>query len=1090
VSQNSHSILFLGGESGEAGTVRDALRELAEQFELSVVPDIADALHAIESGQFDIVFLDVSGMNGGLREVITRIKSRGCESPSVIALAVRDRPEGDSLLLSGACDYLLAGRGDPASLLGAVRSVIERRKLTKALAFSNERYSRLLGSVTDYTYSVVIRDNRPVTSSHSPGCAAVTGYTVDEYHADPHLWFRMIHHSDRQAVLHMVSQVLCGGNPAPLEHRIIHKTGDIRWIRNTPMPRYDQQGILIAYDGLVTDITARKRAEEALLESETRYRTLVDTTPDTIFLVDRDLRFLFVNNAGSRMIGKQSDELTGKKHGDVFPPDVARKQEVLIQRVFSTGAPLETDIRHCVGSREVWNFARLVPMFDDGGSVSTVLGVVMDITDRKLAEEALRQSEQLLQREFLNVQRAKQEWEITFDTISDPIFIHDKNCRIIRANKAYQEVAGIPFQDIIGKPFPEIFPNIDNTVDVEGGDVIRLDARQPNYYVEELAMPSLSRVFRGKTYPIYDDAGELLHCVQVLEDITETKRAEDAMKQEMEISANLLMLAEAATDSLDPGKLMEWMTVYCRKVLNAGFLLSYLWDGATNSYRPERQQGLSSVVTPLFKTEPLDPRRDGVAPLVAAKRPVVLAALAEQPDAGRSRRFTVVPVETGATAAAETVVEAPFDWMSRHAMCIVIPLVGKAAPLGLLVAGFDDHRILSDRDRKLIGGIARQASLALDEASLYHTAMERSMALAHKVEILKVIHEIDMNILSSLEPKEVVETALQNITKVIPCDRAEAMILDVEQHLLVRYPGSGGSETGGRILSISDTSASEVLASCRTRYDPDIGADDGLRKEEAGLLMDGFRSLLRTPLIVKGSAAGFVSLASRRRAAFTFEDLGSLEQLAGLIGIAFENIRLVTDMQELFFGTVKSLSSAIDAKSSWTAGHSERVTRYALMLGQETGMNGPELRSLEMAALLHDVGKLGTYDMILDKECSLTADEYEIIKRHPVRGAELLKPIKQMRHILPAVLHHHERYDGSGYPDGLKGSDIPGLARVLAVADAFDSMTAWRPYRRTFTCQEAIAELRRCAGTQFDPVLVEAFIASLQKLDQDPARAA
>ena len=130
---------------------------------------------------------------------------------------------------------------------------------------------------------------------------------------------------------------------------------------------------------------------------------------------------------------------------------------------------------------------------------------------------------------------------------------------------------------------------------------------------------------------------------------------------------------------------------------------------------------------------------------------------------------------------------------------------------------------------------------------------------------------------------------------------------------------------------------------------------------------------------------------------------------------------------------------------------------------------------LKIASLLHDIGKLGTYDVILNKTDDLTAEEWELVKMHPAKGADILKPIKHLEHVIPIIKYHHERVDGTGYPDGLKGGDIPRLARILCVADAFDAMTANRPYQRVLNNSEALVRLRESAGTQFDPNVVDAF---------------
>lgn len=182
------------------------------------------------------------------------------------------------------------------------------------------------------------------------------------------------------------------------------------------------------------------------------------------------------------------------------------------------------------------------------------------------------------------------------------------------------------------------------------------------------------------------------------------------------------------------------------------------------------------------------------------------------------------------------------------------------------------------------------------------------------------------------------------------------------------------------------------------------------------------------------------------------------------------------ELRALFLAALESLASAIEAKSPWTRGHSERVADYAVKIGQSLGQAEGELERLRIAGLLHDIGKIGTYDALLDKPGKLTDAEYETIKQHSGKGAELLAPIKQLRDIIPWVRGHHERFDGTGYPDGLKGEDIPLVARILAVADTFDAMTAERPYRTAPGKAYTLEEIRQHAGTQFDPKVVEAFL--------------
>jgi HD-GYP domain-containing protein (c-di-GMP phosphodiesterase class II) len=189
----------------------------------------------------------------------------------------------------------------------------------------------------------------------------------------------------------------------------------------------------------------------------------------------------------------------------------------------------------------------------------------------------------------------------------------------------------------------------------------------------------------------------------------------------------------------------------------------------------------------------------------------------------------------------------------------------------------------------------------------------------------------------------------------------------------------------------------------------------------------------------------------------------------------------------IFIHTSIAMAAAIDARDPYTHGHTERVTTYCLAISRE--LEGiPEMghyknfrETLQISALLHDIGKIGVPDHILNKHGKLAPEEFEEIKKHSIIGATILHPIKELSDVAKEVRHHQECFDGSGYPDGLKGMDIPLVARIIAVADAFDAITTDRPYKKKKQIEDAIQELKRCSGTQFDPVIVSAFILAYEK---------
>jgi HD-GYP domain-containing protein (c-di-GMP phosphodiesterase class II) len=170
------------------------------------------------------------------------------------------------------------------------------------------------------------------------------------------------------------------------------------------------------------------------------------------------------------------------------------------------------------------------------------------------------------------------------------------------------------------------------------------------------------------------------------------------------------------------------------------------------------------------------------------------------------------------------------------------------------------------------------------------------------------------------------------------------------------------------------------------------------------------------------------------------------------------------------------LTSAVDAKDAYTCGHSERVAAISKQLTLEAGLPDALAERVYMAGLLHDVGKIGVPESVLQKTGRLTPEEFEQMKRHPQIGARILRDVKQISDLIPGVLHHHERFDGQGYPNGLTGENIPIMGRIICLADCFDAMTSNRTYRKALPLEVALTEIRRCSGTQFDPVLTESFL--------------
>ncbi len=245
------------------------------------------------------------------------------------------------------------------------------------------------------------------------------------------------------------------------------------------------------------------------------------------------------------------------------------------------------------------------------------------------------------------------------------------------------------------------------------------------------------------------------------------------------------------------------------------------------------------------------------------------------------------------------------------------------------------------------------------------------------------------------------------------------------------------------------------------------------------------KSLVCAPLTVHRKILGVIEVLNKRDGSlFGEEDMESVISVANTAAMAIENTRLHDTLLDAYKNTISALSAAIDAKDSHMRGHSQRVMEYSLKAGAMLFLSSEEVETLEYASLLHDIGKIAIDSSILNKPGPLTAGEWDIMRAHPVIGAELLKEIPFLEKASDLVLYHHEKYDGTGYPDGLKGEEIPMGARIIAVADAFDSMTIDSSYRGALSIEKTIKELNDCAGTHFCPKAVKALITgmSLQNL--------
>ncbi|SHK19503.1 HD domain-containing phosphohydrolase [Desulforamulus aeronauticus] len=244
-------------------------------------------------------------------------------------------------------------------------------------------------------------------------------------------------------------------------------------------------------------------------------------------------------------------------------------------------------------------------------------------------------------------------------------------------------------------------------------------------------------------------------------------------------------------------------------------------------------------------------------------------------------------------------------------------------------------------------------------------------------------------------------------------------------------------------------------------------------------------SMVLLPLVSKGSRLGCLQLINKPDGSqFGNRDLRLCATFASQVAVIIDNRILFDKQEKLMISLIRALSSALDARDPYTKGHSERVSQLALLIAEKIEMEQEQQELLQQAALLHDVGKIGIRDSVLLDTGPLDEEKWQIMKSHPVIGAQIIQQIQPksvMEKIYDGVMYHQEKYDGSGYPCGLRGKEIPLVARIIAIADAFDAITSDRPYRKGKSPREALEEIRKCAGKHFDPQLAEVFLAIMSR---------
>lgn len=350
-----------------------------------------------------------------------------------------------------------------------------------------------------------------------------------------------------------------------------------------------------------------------------------------------------------------------------------------------------------------------------------------------------------------------------------------------------------------------------------------------------------------------------------------------------------------------------------------------------------------------------------------------------------------------------------------------------------------------------------------------------------------ILNIIDTSIspASSLEIDKITKHMVKILPRILKLDSSIVRLLDARNPRLLRIEAHSGFPKSiinkTRYMRIGVGIEGESVKNKSYVLIKDV-TDAPKQKCLGEIVKYKIRSILCVPIIFDSDVYGTITIYSKEKDTFRRSDLRLLRSFCNMAGITLKNAYLYKNVKENYMNTVNSLALIIESRDPYMRGHSERVTYLAIEVARCMNMPESDLHILRTAGKLHDIGKITISDRILSKKDRLAPSEWAQIHLHPVRGVEIVRPLKFLESGLSLIKHHHERYDGSGYPDGLSEDSIPILARILSVADAFDAMTSTRPYRRPFAFQRAIDEIKSNSGTQFDPEVVASFLDIIGKI--------
>ena len=1003
------------------------------------------------------------------------------------------------------------------------RDITERKQAEEAVAAMQKRFQSLIENAPD---GIALLGMDGKLRQVTPSTQQILGYTLEEAEGqDP---AHLTHADDLPALLEALSDLI--QNPEKvvrMQYRFQHKDGSWRWLDSiitNLIAEPSVQSIVFNY----RDITERKWSEEQIALQV----NLLSAVGSAAIATDLDERVTYWNAAAERLYGWSAGEALGSDVTELIMPRRSQEQAAEIMKQLASGKSWSGEI--CVQRKNGSLFPAFVsvsPLLDAQGNLIGIISISNDITELKREAEARQEREARLKSVVENVGGIL--WSI------------DSQYRLSMFNSRYADAIRINMNH--ESHLGEIIPPLSLPENVRHEWRARYERALHGEAFQDEVVEVLDGERYDREYsfnPIFGTEGQAIGVTCLGRDITDRKRAEDTLRESEDryrdlvehirdligthdLQGNILSINPAATHLLgfDMDDLLRMnMRDLLAPEVQSGFdnyLTTIERDGHAHGLMILQTMGGERRIWEYDNTLRTDSTNGPVVRALA--RDVTERKLAEKALKEKERLLSeaqrIGHIGSWSYDIASDTMKfsdemyrlldvQPEEFHHNHEEFLALVYPSDRPSAVRWFANIAEATQSKDLDFRIFHKNGELCYLHCTGVVEFDTATkpirfigtaqdvtERRTAeiqIDQQIKRLTALSEIDRAIISSFDQRYTLNVILSNIISLLQVDAVSILLLDSEQNILTYTAGQGFRtkmmETAR--MRVGEGHAGRSAKERRMVRIPDLRETTNLAEFNTFVTTEGFVSYIAMPLIAKGNVKGVLEVYQRSMLQPYQDWLEFFHTLVGQTAIAIDNTTLFENLRETnqelvqaYDATIEGWSRAMDLRDRETEGHTQRVTKMTLALARSMGIEESRLIHIRRGALLHDIGKLGVPDHILFKPGKLNHEEREMIEKHVDFAYEMLAPISYLKPALNIPYFHHEKWDGTGYPLGLKGERIPLEARIFALADVWDALLSDRPYRQAWTREKTIEYIRVQTGHHFDPRVVECFLEMINRTD-------